>query len=190
MWKHFSVLHQYLRGIDTLTPIGAAANGDFTFYASGWSLVRWAADHYATNEATWLKSLVRGGALSGLSNLSQHTGRPAAEMLADWALAHAVDNLPGFTPVRSQLTFPSWNSRDIFAGLASTYPGAFVANPLNARAMTFGAFTLPVARLRAFSSSYFSFEGNQTGSQLIELRGEGGVVAPPPSLRLAVVRVE
>jgi hypothetical protein len=190
MWKHFSVLHQYLRGIDTLTPIGAAANGDFTFYASGWSLVRWAADHYATNEATWLKSLVRGGALSGLSNLSQHTGRPAAEMLADWALAHAVDNLPGFSPVRSQLTFPSWNSRDIFAGLATTYPGAFVANPLNARAMTFGAFTLPVARLRAFSSSYFSFEGAQTGSQLIELRGEGGAVAPPPSLRLAVVRVE
>lgn len=190
MWKHFSVLHQYLRGIDTLTPIGAAANGDFTFYASGWSLVRWAADHYATNEATWLKSLVRGGALSGLSNLSQHTGRPAAEMLADWALAHAVDNLPGFTPVRPQLTFPSWNSRDIFAGLATTYPGAFVANPLNARAMTFGAFTLPVARLRAFSSSYFSFEGNQTGSQLIELRGEGGAVAPPPSLRFAVVRVE
>jgi len=189
MWKHFSVLHQYLRGIDTLTPIGAAANGDFTFYASGWSLVRWATDHYATNEASWLKSLVRGGQLSGLSNLSQHTGRPVAEMLADWALAHAVDNLPGFTPTRSQLSFPSWNSRDIFAGLAASYPGAFVANPLNARAMTFGAFTLPVARLRAFSSSYFSFEGSQTGSQVIELRGEGGA-APPANLRLAVVRVE
>jgi len=190
MWKHFSVLHQYLRGIDTLTPIGAAANGDFTFYASGWSLVRWAADHYAVNEGAWLKSLVRGGQLSGISNLAQHTGRPASEMLADWALTHAVDNLPEFTPARSQLTLPSWNVRDIFAGLAESYPGAFVANPLHARAMTFGAFTLPVARLRAFSSSYFSFEGNQTGSQMLELRGEGGAASPPASLRVAVVRVE
>jgi hypothetical protein len=190
MWKHFSVLHQYLRGIDTLTPIGAAANGDFTFYASGWSLVRWAADHYAGHEGTWLKSLVRGGQLSGLSNLAQHTGRPASEMLADWALTHAVDNLPGFTPARPQLSFPSWNSRDIFTGLSSSYPGVFVPDPLNARAMSFGAFTLPVARLRAFSSSYFSFEGSQTGSQVLELRGESGVATPPASLRMAIVRVQ
>ncbi len=190
MWKHFSVLHQYLRGIDTLTPIGAAANGDFTFYASGWSLVRWAADQYATNESQWLKSLVRGGQLSGLSNLSQHTGRPAGEMLADWALTHALEMLPGVIPARPQLSFPSWDTQSMFSGLSATFPGAFVARPLNARAMTFGQFTLPVAKLRAFSSSYFSFEGDQTGSQLLELRGEGGATFPPSSLRLAVVRVE
>ncbi|MEQ1693851.1 MAG: hypothetical protein ABMA00_21360, partial [Gemmatimonas sp.] len=190
MWKHFSVLHQYMRGVDTLTPIGAAANGDFTFYASGWSLVRWAADHYAGDEATWIKDIVRGGQLTGLSNLAQRTGRPAGEMLADWALANAVDDLAGFTPTRRQLTFPSWNVADVFAGLAATYPGNFVASPLNARAMSFGSFALPVARLRAFSSSYFSFEGAQTGSQLLELRGENGAASPPASLRVAVVRVQ
>ncbi|MBL0169366.1 MAG: hypothetical protein IPP90_01390 [Gemmatimonadaceae bacterium] len=190
MWKHFSVLHQYMRGVDTLTPIGAAANGDFTFYASGWSLVRWAADQYAGNEDTWIKDIVRGGQLTGLSNLAQRTGRPAGEMLADWALANAVDDLADFVPTRRQLTFPSWNVADVFAGLATTYPGSFVASPLRARAMTFGSFTLPVAKLRAFSSSYFSFEGAQTGSQLLELRGEGGASAPPSSLRVAVVRVE
>jgi len=190
MWKHFSVLHQYLRGIDTLTPIGAAANGDFTFYASGWSLVRWAADQYATDESTWIKDLVRGGQLTGLANLAQRTGRPAGEMLADWSLAQAVDDLAGFTPARRQLTFPSWNVADVFAGLAGTFPGSFVANPLYARAMTFGSFALPVTRLRAFSSSYFTFEGTQSGSQMIELRGENGATLPPTSLRLAIVRVE
>ena len=190
MWKHFSVLQQYMRGVDTLTPIGAAANGDFTFYASGWSLVRWAADHYAADEATWIKAMVRGGQLTGLSNLAQRTGRPVDEMLADWALSNAVGSLTGFTPARQQLTFPSWNVADVFAGLAGTFPSNFVANPLRARAMSFGSFSLAVAKLRAFSSSYFSFEGVQSGNQLLELRGEGGAALPPPSLRLAVVRVE
>ena len=190
MWKHFSVLHQYYRGVDTLTPIGAAANGDFTFYASGWSLVRWAADQYAGNEGEWLKALVKGGANTGLANLAQRTGRPSGELLADWALANAVDDLAGFTPSRKQLSFPSWNVSDVMSGLATSYPSLFVATPLRARAMSFGAFALPVARLRSFSSSYFSFEGAQAGSQLIELRGEGGVVLPAGTLRVAVVRVE
>ncbi len=190
MWKHFSVLQQYHRGVDTLTPIGAAASGDFTYYASGWSLVRWAADQYASDESTWFKELVRGGPATGLANLAQRTGRPAVEMLADWALANAVDDLANFTPSRRQLTFPSWNVTDMNGGLAGMYPGSFLAAPLKARAMSFGAFTLPVARLRAFSSSYFTFEGNQPGSQLLELRGENGALVPPGTLRVAIVRVE
>jgi hypothetical protein len=190
MWTHFSVLHQYMRGVDTLTPIGPAASGDFTFYASGWSLVRWAADQYASDEATWIKDIVRGGQLTGLSNLAQRTGRPTGEMLADWALATAVDDLAGFVPARRELTFPSWNVANVFAGLAGTYPGAFMASPLRSRAMSFGSFSLQVPKLRAFSSSYFSFEGAQTGSQVLELRGENGVAVPAASLRIAVVRVE
>jgi hypothetical protein len=190
MWKHFSVLHQYMRGVDTLTPIGAAASGDFTYYASGWSLVRWAADQYAGDEGAWLKALVKGGQYTGLANLANQTGRPAGEMLADWALANAVDDLPGFTPKRAGLTFPSWNTSEVMSGLASSYPSMFVASPLKAQAMSFGTFNLPVTRLRAFSSSYFSFEGTQGGSQIVELRGEGGTVLPAGTLRVAVVRVE
>jgi len=190
MWKHFSVLQQYMRGVDTLTPIGAATSGDFTYYASGWSLVRWAVDQYAGDESQWLKQLVRGSAATGLANLSQLTGRPAVEMLADWALANAVDDLAGFTPARKQLSFPSWNTAEVNGGLAGTYPTSFLASPLKARAMSFGSFALPVAKLRAFSSSYFSFDGDQLGSQLLELRGENGAAAPSGNLRVAVVRVE
>ena len=184
------MLHQYLRGVDTLSPLGASTNNDVTFYASGWSLVRWAADQYATSEGAWLKALVKGGAQTGLANLAQRTGREAGELLADWALANAVDDLPGFVPNRKQLTFPSWNVADVWSGLAGTYPGAFSAEPLRSRAMSFGSFTLPVQQLRAFSSSYFSFEGAQAGGQLIELRGEGGAVTAPMGLRVAVVRVQ
>jgi len=190
MWKHFSVLHNYLRGVDTLTPLGSTASGDFTFYASGWSLVRWAIDQYASNEGDWLKAVVRGGQLTGLSNLSQRTGRPPGEMLADWALAQAVDDLPDFASARPQLRLLSWNQGDVFSGLATAFPGAFEAKPLQQRRMSFGAFVLPVARLRAFSTSYFSFDGAQVGSQLLELRGEAGAAMAPASLRVAVVRVE
>ena len=190
MWKHFSVLQQYMRGVDTLTPIGAAASGDFTFYASGWSLVRWAADHYAVNESQWLKDLVRGGSQVGLANLASRTGHPVEEMLADWSLANVVDDQKGFTPKREQLSFPSWNMPDMMNGLAVADPVHFAdTTPLKIRAFTFGAATLPVAKLRAFSSSYFSFEGIQTGSQVLELRGENGGVLPS-SLRVAIVRVE
>ena len=192
MWKHFSVLQQYMSGVDTLTPIGAAATGDFTYYASGWSLVRWAADHYAADEGQWLKDLVKGGGgqLSGLAGLALRTGHSADEMLADWALANAVDDLPGFTPKREALTFPSWDTPAVMNGLATSFPMMFVASPLKARAMSFGAFALPVSKLRSFSSSYFSFEGAQAGSQLIELRGEGGTLNVPGTLRVAIVRVE
>jgi hypothetical protein len=190
MWKHFSVLHQFFSGVDTLTPIGAAASGDFTFYASGWSLVRWAADHYALNESQWLRDLVKGGAVTGLANLAMRTGHPVDEMLADWSLSNAISGQGRFVPKRAQLTFPSWNVPDIMAGLAQADPSRFSdASPLHVRAFTFGAASLPVSKLRAFSSSYFSFEGIQTGSEVFELRGENGG-ALPATLRVAIVRVE
>ena len=190
MWKHFSVLHQFFRGVDTLTPIGAAASGDFTFYASGWSLVRWAADQYAVNEGTWLHDLVSGSSYTGLANLAARTGHPVDEMLADWSLANAVDDQPAFTAQRAELSFPSWNMPDIMNGLAISDPVRFGdVTPLRIRAFTFGNVSLPVAKLRAFSSSYFSFEGFQNGSQVVELRGENGN-ALPPTLRVAIIRVE
>lgn len=190
MWKHFSVLHQFFRGVDTLTPIGAAASGDFTFYASGWSLVRWAADQYAVNEADWLRNLVRGSGLVGLANLSVHTGHPVDEMLADWSLANAVDDQSTFKAKRPALSFPSWNMPDMMSGLAAADPARFGdVTPLRIRAFSFGSTSLPVAKLRSFSSSYFSFEGLQIGSQVLEIRGENGGVLPA-SLRVAIVRVE
>jgi hypothetical protein len=189
MWKHFATLHAFQRNVDELTPIGSAATGDFTFYSSGWSLVRWAADHYALNEGQWFKELVRGGPLTGLASLALSTGRPAGEMLSDWALASAVDGVEGFTPHRTQLSLPSWNTADVMRGLSQTYPGSFVSSPLRIRNYSFGQFTLPVVQLRAFSTSYFSFAGSESGSQVIELRGLGGSTAPG-NLRLAVVRVE
>jgi hypothetical protein len=183
MWKHFSALHGYLRAADSLTPLGATTSSDYSYYASGWSLVRWTVDQYATDEATWLKSLVRGDAAPGLAGLAQLTGRRSDELLADWALANAVDDLPGFTPVRPELSMPSWNAADMWGGLAATFPGVFSASPVKANGMGFGAFMLTQQSLRAFSSSYVVLEGQQSGAQLLQLNDA------TRTLRLAIVRV-
>jgi hypothetical protein len=185
MWRHFSALHGYLRGVDTLTPLGAVSANDVTFYGSGWSLVRWAADHFAGNEAAWLSALVRGGRSTGIGFLSGLTGRPVADLLVDWSLAQVADDLPGLVPERAEHTMPSWNQPDIMQGMATLYPGQFQAAPVRAHALTFGSFAVAVPRLRAFSSSHFQFEGPQGGSQLLQL-SPAGASAP---LRLAVLRL-
>lgn len=193
MWKHFSALHAWETRVDELTPIGAATSGDFSYYASGWSLVRWAADQYAASEGEWLKALVKGGGQaseSGLRNLASRTGTNAETMLADWALATAVSNEAGIVPKRKELTMPSWDVADVMGGLARTYPGMFDAQPLKVRGYTFGSVVVGVQALRAYSASYFSFEGSGEGvSQVVELAARGGGDVPA-GLRLAVVRVE
>lgn len=187
MWRHISVLHDYFAGADTLSPLGSASSSDHTYYASGWSLVRWAIDHYAVNEAAFLRDLVRGGEASGVALLESRTGRPAAELLAEWALANLVDDYPGFTPKRSTLSMPSWNLPELMAGLAGTFGGRYAARPINVREIT-GEARVSVAELRGFGAAYLETTVRQGAAQLVELRGADGV-RMAGNLRLAVVRV-
>lgn len=188
MWKHVPVLHDYFAGVDTLSPLGRAAAGDFTYYASGWSLVRWAVDHYAANEGAFLRDLVKGGAATGMNALAARTGRPVEELLADWALANAVDDRAGFTPTKRTLTFPSWNVQELMAGLNAMNGGRYSAQPLRVRQIS-GDAQVAVPQLRGFSASYLETAVAAGGSQLVELRGaQGGAVSG--AIRLAIVRVE
>jgi hypothetical protein len=57
MWKHFSTLADFYANVESLTPLRGQNDTRSTFYASGWSLLRWAADHYATDEAEFLKAV-------------------------------------------------------------------------------------------------------------------------------------
>jgi hypothetical protein len=189
MRKHFEALASYYANTETFTPMGAARGGDFSFYASGWSLVRWAADHYASDEGAFLRELVGGGA-TGIENLAARTGRSSSEMLADWSLAMALDDYPGFTASRTQLSMPSWNTRDVFRGLNTANPSAYpFAFPLFRHVSSFGDFAHDVPQLRAFSAAYFEISGTPRGSQLVELRSLSGG-PPSPSLRIAIVRIE
>jgi hypothetical protein len=111
-------------------------------------------------------------------------------MLADWTLAMAFDDHPSFTPARSQLRMPSWDTRDVFKGLnlssPSSYPNAF---PLATRSASFGDFSHDVNQLRAFSAAFVEISGTPHGAQLLELRSLSGGT-PSGALRMAIVRVE
>ncbi|AMW04144.1 hypothetical protein [Gemmatimonas phototrophica] len=128
MWKHFSVLHQYLRGADTLSPLAPTGANDNTYYASGWSLVRWMVDTYASNESTWLKALVRGdGGLVGMPGLVQRTGASVPALTVGWAVANlqaSQRETPG------QVNSQSWNLADHWTGMSTVFPGAFSSEPI------------------------------------------------------------
>ncbi|MGZ8379287.1 MAG: Ig-like domain-containing protein [Gemmatirosa sp.] len=191
MAKHWTTLHLFYRNVGALSPFAGSNDFNATFYASGWSLMRWAMDHYAgSDEAAFLRAITLEPRLTGLANISARTGRPPNEMLADWGLAMYVDDAPGLTPARAQLSFPSWNGREILRGLngfsASSYPGAF---PLAVQPLSFGTFQSPDLLLRGWSTAFFELSGAPTAPQLIELRAPTGGAASP-SVRMAIIRVE
>ena len=191
MSKHWEVLHLFYSRVGTLSPLFGSNDQRATFYASGWSLLRWALDHYGgTDEAAFLRALTLEPTLTGVANLAARTGRPPAEMLADWGLSMYVDDAPGLTPARAQLTQPSWNTRDLLRGLnasnPTTYPGAF---PLAVRPLTFGTFLESGLQLRGWSTAFFELSGPSAAPQLLELGADGGGPLPA-TLRMAIVRVE
>ncbi len=196
MWKHFAGLHGYLRAVDAMSPLAGAAAASSASYGSGWALVRWMTDRYASEESAWLKMLVRGGQGTGLRVLAQMTGRSDIELLADWSASMALDHSAADMSVeaamseglqRMQGATPSWRVSDMMQGLAQLYPGAFEARPLNMRRQSFGTFRLPLSQLPGFASSYLTLEGTQAGSQLLELGAGVGEAASP--LRAVIIRV-
>jgi len=190
MWAAFVDLGNYMEENETRTPLGPVRQGDASFYGSAWALVRWAVDHYAADEAAFLRALTQEPSLVGPANLSARTGRPFAELLADFMLALALDDRPGFTPQRAELRVPSWHLTDMFAELHDSQPQAFPRPyPLAPRAVAFGDFTVDVPALRAGTASIFELSGPQPAPQLLEVTTQSG--GPPPStLRLHIVRVE
>ena len=195
MAKHFFSVHDYYSAIEQLTPIGKAGADDFSFYGSGWLLVRWAIDQSGQDEATFVKDLVGEPSLAGVANLAARTGRPFADMLGDFALAIAIDDRAGVTPLRAALSFPSWDTREIFQRLYDDFNDQFPEQfsspfPLAGRQVAFGDFEVSVGQLRGGTASFVEVDGlARPGSQLLELVSASGGIAPS-SLGLAIVRVQ
>jgi hypothetical protein len=195
MWKHFAGLYGYLQAADAVSPLGGPGGGTQATYSSGWALVRWAADRYASDEAAWLKALVRGGQGTGLQALAQATGRDPRDLVADWSLATALDDAAaaddtqGAHMARLQAATPSWRVADMMAGLARLYPGVFVARPLRVQRQGIGDFRLPVTALPSVASRYLTLDGSASAGQRLELVANEAPGAGPSSLRLVVARV-
>lgn len=174
----------------THSPLGRISSSDFTFYNTGWSLVRWSIDQSSLAEGAFLKGLTQETTRNGVANLETRAGRTFADMLPEWSLAMALDDYPGFAPALSRLQMPSWNLRSVFAGMNTDFPSSYPqAWPLVASQRTFGNFTVD-SQVYPGTASFLELSGSQTAKQLIELKAQGSSAGAPAELRLAIVRVQ
>jgi hypothetical protein len=189
VWFNFQRLHKYFRSVERFTPLRAPDDTPApAFYGASWWLNRWAADHSGRSDVEFFRNLTQSG-LSGTENLEAVTGRGFAELLADWSLASVLDDLPGFTPLRTQLTHPSWNLPDMFLGMHEMFPEAFDPVPLEPHALAPGAFEVTVPLLAGGTAALFEIRDAGPGGQLLELTANGDGPAPA-ELGLAIARVD
>ena len=127
--------------------------------------------------------------MSGVANLEARAGRAFADMLPEWTLAMAADDYPAVTFANSRVTMPSWNLRDIFAGMNADFSSITSDFPLGAMTRSFGSFTASDA-VHPGTASYIELSGTLTGRQAIELKASGSSQNAPAELGLAVVRVQ
>jgi hypothetical protein len=192
MYGYFGLMNQFLSAIETLSPLDAppAVNSSI-YYGSAWALLRWAADQYGgAAEGAFFRTLVQERTLRGALNLEARTGKSFVELIADWALASTLDDLPNAS-VQGKHTIPSWNTRDIYAGMNGELPSAFPrVFPLEPRTLNYGSFAVDVPTLRAGSAAVFELTGTSSAAQLLNLTSASGATPPASSVRLKLVRIE
>jgi hypothetical protein len=197
MLRHFDALYQFAGSPEAFTPLGQLFGADATYYASAWSFLRWATDHFGASESQFFRDFTLNPA-TGVPNLEARTGHPWEEMMGEWSLALYLDDEPGFTPTNPRLRMPSWNIRNIFFGMCSdlgpcTNPGNISqlyprANPFQPRALSYGPFQL-TGQITGGGFALFELTGEQVGNQVLELRSLPGG-DPAATIRIAIVRVQ
>lgn len=184
MFDHFAWLYEYETGAETFSPIDPGVV-DGTIYGSAWLLTRWAADAYASDEASFFKAIVQQTTVNGVSNLEARTGQPWNKMLGQWSLALAADHYGG---VPHPPGFLSWNTRDVFGSLYQYMQGARSGYPLHIRQYFDPSLSIS-GTVAAGSAAFYDFVFGR--KQSIGLRATATTDLPPTTtLRVAVVRME
>jgi hypothetical protein len=125
MLNHFEFLGNYLQSFETKSILSGAEDSDI--YGSSWLFARWLVDTYGgSDEGAFLRRLVQTGTLSGAPNVEAVSGRTFPQLLAEFTLMLAADNVPNAS---GPYVEPSWNLPDVFVGLTevSTRPPAPLA---------------------------------------------------------------
>jgi hypothetical protein len=189
MLRHFDALYTYFQAPSTVSMLGPAFAGDYTFYASAWSVERWANDIFSTTESQFLKDWT-SSVSTGVLNLEARTGQPWEQSLGEWSLAMYTGAIPGFVPVNPHLKFASWNLPDIWQGMNGAFPKLYPsANPFNPRFETYGNFSSSITSLPGGGFMVFDLSGTQLSRQLIQLQSPTGG-DPPSTIRIAIVRIQ
>lgn len=179
MYKHFAVLHQFLRNPAALSPLGSVSPSDATPYASGWSLVRSVLDATHGDESRLIRALVRGDAGLGLGALASLSGKSPADMLDQW-MADQVDA----DTRRGAAALRSWDSGSVWEGLAAMFPTVFRGAPLRTTVLEAGTWEY-AGTVRGFSAAFAVLDGVGVGTQRAMLQTDAR-----STTRLRVTRIE
>jgi hypothetical protein len=191
MFDHFSRLYTFLDSPGTSSLFGRVSDGDFVFYGASWSFIRYNVDRYATSEATYLRGIT-GSELTGIGNISQHSGADPIQILGDWSLALYLDG-DGSMTGNADVNLASWNTRDIFSGMNADFrnQGLFLkAHPLVPQIVGSGDFTVDNAGIHGGSFSPYDLIGQAGNTRTIGLSA-GAPGSPGTGLfRLVVARIQ
>lgn len=192
MRRHFNELREKLIQPWDWSPYGTATGqSGSAFYQIAWSFVRYAIDRYGASDAAFLSALTTSTS-SGVANLTSVAGTTIDRLLGGWGMALYADDFPGVPGANADIRFPTWNLRDIYAGLNASpqwrvrWPTLYPVVPTS---LPFGSFSAPQPGLRGGSHAYFEFAGASSGGQVLSLRAVTGG-APSGFVRLAVVRLQ
>jgi hypothetical protein len=193
MQRHFISLYTNMFGTNArlLSPFGPTASDNASyFYATSWSLVRYAIDRYGASDAAFLTALTQS-TTSSTTNLSARAGVSIDQMLGGWALSFYADDYPGLASPSPDIQMPTWNFRSIYAGLNADFPSTYtLPYPLVPQARSFGSFApVGVTTLRGGGVLWYEISGTQTAAQLLRLQASGGGT-PSTDLRIAVARLQ
>jgi hypothetical protein len=169
-------------------------------YGAGWSIARWAIDQYATDEGTFVKSLVNEPTLTGLPNLSSHTGQTTPLLLTYWNLATGIYTTPAYTAADPRITTPSFDFANIFKvgqtqlTCGGTPCGLFTqsGNPVYPvqPIQVSGSFNQSVQGVPGTAAAFFLLKATAAGKQALQLQsGGGGTLSPASNLRVGIIRV-
>jgi hypothetical protein len=186
MGNHFAFLSDYLQNFENKSILSGTDDSDI--YGSSWLFVRWAADIYAgADEAAFFRALVQSSTRTGTTNMEAATGRTFAQLLAEFTLMLAADNLPS---APSPFVEPSWNLPDVFAGYAEL--GTHPSVPLAMRESTGGSFSVSGRLLKGGGAMILKLGAAAPGAtQLLDLRSTATAPLSTSSpIGMAVLRVQ
>jgi len=187
IFNHFATLYTALTSPGAYSMFGRVADGDFNFYATSWSFVRYSLDRYATNEASFLRGITQSTTTSGLTSISAQTGgHSPTELLTNWSLAMYLDDLT----TNPDLSFPTWNTHDIYQGMKTDFSTTYTLPfPLVPQPVASASFQVDNAGIHGGSFALYQVPSTTSSSTTLRIAGPNGVGAASSLLRMTVVRV-
>jgi hypothetical protein len=151
---------------------------------ANWLFVRWLADHFGggTVLGTQLTRALVATNQIGSTNVTARTGVDFSTLVGEWQLTNYLDDLPGFSPGNSRLSYTSWDFR-----AAAQANGGFPLVPDSTDGTAYGHS----GTLRAGSGHHVRVV-QPPGAGPVDLRVTGTAGAALPATivpRVALVRI-